>query len=115
MVYPNLPNMSNVIRAWMQPITFTVITKAIVDHQEVETESSVETTAVRVPLKPQELLVKPEGQRAWRWQHIFALTTLELNPDDVVVFDSIRYRVMAKQDFQEYGYIDYEICEDFSS
>lgn len=113
MVFSALPNMASAVSAWMQSLSFSLVTKTIVDFVETETLITVLTKGVRVPLKPQELLIKPEGQRSWRWEHIFALTTLELNIDDIIIFDSRKYRVMSKSDYSEYGYIDYQICESF--
>ncbi len=110
-----LPNMQNTLTDWFQRMTFTVITKAVINFQDVETE--VETTAlgVRQPFSARQLMMKPEGQRSWRWETIHADQSLILTVDDVVVFDSIRYRVMQIMQWKEYGYVEYHICQDYTA
>jgi len=110
---PALPQMGQAVAAWMQPLEFTLVGKEIVDHLVVETYISKRSFGVRAPLRPQELALKPEGQRAWRWEQIHALPGLGLAIDDIVVFSDTRYRVMSKQNFSEYGYVLYDICEAF--
>lgn len=109
----NLPNMSETIKNWFQNLTFKKIVKSIVDYQAVETETIISTKGVRQPFSPQQLKVKPEGQRAWKWETLHCLTNVVLVPDEIVEFNSIRYRVIEKKDYTEYGYIEYEIVQDF--
>ena len=108
-----MPNMGMAVAAWMQPLSFVLVGKEIVDHVETETFVTKRTFGVRAPLKPQELAIKPEGQRAWHWEKIHAHPNLALSVDDIIVFGELRYRVMGKSDYAEYGYIEYEICEGY--
>lgn len=109
----NLPNMSETIKNWFQNLTFKKIVKSIVNYQAVETETIISTKGVRQPFSPQQLKVKPEGQRGWKWETLHCLTNVVLVPDEIVEFNSIRYRVIEKKDYSEYGYIEYEIVQDF--
>lgn len=109
-----LPNMQDALADWFQMMTFTIITKETVDHELVETATVVAAKAVRQPLSAQKLMMKPEGQRAWRWEQLHAFPDLILKPDDVVVFNGIRYRVMDKLDYKEYGYLEYHITQDYT-
>lgn len=109
----NLPNMSETIKSWFQTLTFKKIIKSVVNFQAVETTTTVITKGVRQPFTAQQLKVKPEGQRAWRWETLHCLADVVLNPDEIVEFNSIRYRVIEKKDYTEYGYIEYEIVQDF--
>ena len=109
----NLPNMSETIKNWFQNLTFKKIVKSIVNYQAVETETIISTKGVRQPFSPQQLKVKPEGQRAWKWETLHCLADVALVPDEIVEFNSIRYRVIEKKDYTEYGYIEYEIVQDF--
>ncbi len=109
----NLPNMSETIKNWFQNLTFKKIVKSIVNYQAVETETIISTKGVRQPFSPQQLKVKPEGQRGWKWETLHCLTNVVLVPDEIVEFNSIRYRVIEKKDYTEYGYIEYEIVQDF--
>lgn len=109
-----LPNVSGAMRGWFQPLTFTSIVKSVVNHQLVEVETEVAGFGVRVPFSPQQFKLVPEGQRAWKWEAVYTLPSLILNPDDKMVFGGTTYRVMSKQDFKEYGYVLYSIAQDYT-
>ncbi len=108
-----LPDMSGTISGWFQNLTMTVVTKSVVNFETVEVLTPTDFMGVRQPLSPQRLAMKPEGQRKWRWEQIHCWPSLALTPDDIIVFQGTRYRVMAKKDYKEYGYLEYEIMEDF--
>ena len=113
MIKPALPNLESALGAWAQPLTFVEVVKELRDFKEVETYQARKTRGVRSPLRPQELALKPEGQRAWKWEKIHASPTLQLKIDAIIVFNDRRYRVMSKNDYAEYGYVEYDIVEDF--
>ena len=108
-----LPCLSAPVENWSQPIEFQIVGKRQVDFKTVETFITKMGKGVIRPLSPQQLALKPEGERAWRWKVIHSAFTLELNVDDVIQIDSIRYRVMSKTDSAQYGYFKYEIAEAF--
>lgn len=108
-----LPNLATAVMAWTQPFTFERITKAIVDFELVETRSLTAFTGVVAPLKQTDLEIKPEGQRQWRWLEIHSTTNLEFALDDRFVFKGKMYRVMAVNDWADYGYFRYEVAQAF--
>ena len=108
-----LPNLSNPIRAYMQPMILVKVTKSIVDYEESEVRTVIKTRGVRQPLPPQELEILQRGQRAWKWECLHLLPNVDLKPDDIVLYKDVRYRVKEKYDCTEYGYIEYSICQDF--
>ncbi len=110
-----LPDVGDVLMDWFQELTFTKITKTVVNYENVEAETEYTMHGVRQPLNAQQLEMKPEGQRRWRWEMIHALPTVELFNDDVVVFDGVRYRVKDKWNWKEYGFIEYHIVEDYEA
>lgn len=112
----SFPNMAGAIKAWMQPLVFVEVCKSQ-DEQFLTVESYVPRKAfgIRVPLKPQELMFKPEGQRAWKWEQIFSTPSLVLGIDAIIEFEKRRYRVMSKTDYSQYGYVIYDICQDFTA
>lgn len=110
----SLPNLSDAIMDWFQPMTFTVLTKTVVDHRVLETGTPVDTQGVRQPFSPQMLLMKPEGQRNWLWETFHCLPGIALKPDDVAVFNTVRYRVMQKLDWTEYGFLEFHLVQDYT-
>lgn len=108
-----LPNMSATITGWFQNLTFTKVVKTVVDHEVKEGYENISTSGVRQPFSPQQIKILPEGQRAWKWEMIHALPSLLLKIDDIIIFDNVRYRVMERLDYKEYGYVQYNICQDY--
>lgn len=109
----DLPNMSEVVSSFTQPITFVLITKSTVDGYLQETTHEIETRGMIVPLSPQRISIKPEGQRAWKWDQLFCLTDVSMNIDDQIIYDNEKFRIMSKTDYSKYGFIEYEIVQDY--
>lgn len=109
-----LPNMESTLLNYFQKLTFTTITKTTVNFEVVETETSVSFMGVRQPFSPQMLLMKPEGERSWKWEMIHSTPDLVLVVDDRITFGSVKYRVMQRLDYTEYGYLEYHIIADYS-
>ncbi len=108
-----LPQMGDTLRGWFQVMYFNVVTKRTIDAEVVESEETVKTHGVRQPLSRTKLEQKPQGQRAWKWDMVHAVPTLSLKLDDVVTYRGVRYRVMFRGDFPEYGYLEYHLVEDW--
>ena len=109
--FNTLPDVSDVLPDWFQPLTFDVITKSLVNYEVQEVTVTISTLGVRQPMTPQQLSIKPEGQRAWKWETLHCLPDIKLRIDDVVIFGGNKYRVMQKWDWAEYGYCEYHICQ----
>lgn len=108
-----LPDVSGALLSWFQPMTFQKIAKTLVNFSIVETPTSYDTQGVRQPFSPQQLAMKPRGQRQWHWETFHTIPGTVLVPDDVALFNGFRYRVMAKLDYSEYGYIEYHLVRDY--
>ena len=108
-----LPNVSTTLFNWFKEITFTLIRKNIIDFEDVEVETNSSFIGVVQPFNTQQLIIRTEGQRKWKWYMIHALPNLILKNDDVIIIDSIRYRVMERMDYKEEGYVQYNIVEDY--
>lgn len=109
--FGTLPNVSDVLPDWFQGMTFQLVTKTLVDYEVVESLTTINTQGVRQPMSAQRISLKPEGQRAWKWETIHCLPDVKLNIDDIILFGGVKYRVMHKWNWAEYGYLEYEICQ----
>ena len=108
-----MPSMATTIMGWEETMQFTIVNKTPVDHELIETsktpvilwfEGNVQ------PIHPKELLVKPEGERKFKWWHMF--TDMELEVDDIITDrNGNQYRVMASSDWSQAGYQDYQLIE----
>lgn len=108
-----LPNLSGPVKAYLQKITFDLVSKSIVDYEEKETRTTITTRGVRQPIDPQKLQITKEGQRAWKYECLHLLPKPQIKIDDVVIFNGVQYRVIEKYDCTEYGYIEYIIAQTF--
>lgn len=108
-----LPNVSGALLDWLQPMTFKVITKTVQRGDIIETATVYAGMGVRQPMKPQMLRMKPEGQRKWKWETFHTLPGTVLIPDDVIDFAGVRFRIMEKLDWTEYGYLEYHLVQDY--
>lgn len=113
--FNTLPDVSDVLPDWFQHLTFQLVTKVQQDYETVEVLTTIRTEGVRQPMSAQQLDLKPEGQRAWKWETIHCLPDVKLKVDDIIIFDGVKYRVMQKWNWAEYGYLEYEICQAFTN
>ncbi len=109
--YTGLPQVGDVLPSWFQTLTFTLVTKYLVDYEVQEVLVTITTQGVRQPMNAQQLSIKPEGQRGWKWETIHCLPNVKLKIDDIVIFDNVKYRVKERWDWSEYGYLEYHICQ----
>lgn len=109
-----VPDMSDVLTNWFQPMVFTKIVKEVINFQNVETPTEVDFQGVWQPLSAQKLMMKPEGQRKWSWFQVHAYTNLQLEPDEVITYLGIQYRVMARYNYDLYGYLEYHLILDYT-
>lgn len=110
----NLPNMSNTLTSWLIPLTLEKITQSIVNGDVVQTTQKIDFRGVWQALKDEQLQFKEEGQRSWSWYWLHAQAgTLNLQTQDKIIFNNVRYKVMTVKDYSIYGYIEYEVIKDF--
>ncbi len=109
-----VPNMMGSMDDWMQNLIFEQIVKTVIAGQVVETTTPINFWGVLQPLNGRELLLKPEGQRAWNWITVHTQIVLPLRPDDVIIFQSKQYRVMASKNYSIYSVYYYELGGDWT-
>ena len=109
-----LPQMNEPIEGWQITIQLIRVIQSIVDGDKVEKLVTINFRGTVQPLSAEQLQFKPENLRSWRWLWIHAVAgTLNLETGDKIIFNNIRYKVMAVKDYSLYAYIEYELCEDF--
>jgi hypothetical protein len=59
------------------------------------------------------LMLNKYGQRAWRGFDVFTNAALKLKFDDAVIYGDTQYRVLTDTPWENYGYMQYYIGEDF--
>jgi hypothetical protein len=110
----SLPNMMGTLGDWSRPIAMSIITKLTSNFQTVEEKRTIEFNGNILPMPAEQLRMKPEGERSWSWALLFAPSGVVLNTDDIVSIDGIPYRVMKRKNWSYYGFLCYEMIEDYT-
>lgn len=109
-----VPDVSGAMKDWFQPMTFELVTKTTEGFQVVETGDPINFMGIIQPLRERDLMIKPEGQRAWTWLLLHADPVLSLQVDEVVLYLGVQTRVMARKDYTIYGYVEYQLVQDWT-
>lgn len=110
-----MPQMRAAFGGWTIPIILTVFIEDVVDGLVRERTRSVKFQGVIQPLSPRMIALKPEGQRAWEWLQIHAITsTKDLAPNDRIEYQGNAYKVMGVNDYSKNNYIEYHVVKDYS-
>ena len=108
-----LPNLSDAVSSFMQRIDVGVIQKQQIDGYTQEITKYYKTQASIQPMS-ENLAIRKEGARSWRWYVIHVLSDVKLATDDVAVIRGARYRIMQKNNWDQYGFIEYHAIEDYT-
>jgi hypothetical protein len=94
-----IPDVSEALWDLTDAIEFRLVKKEAVDFQSKETLLDSEPfQGTLVPVPPTDLMVKPEGQRAWQWWTLF--TIMDLIPGaEVTTGDGKQFKVMSHLDW----------------
>lgn len=111
----NLPQVGVAMLSWFRPMVFGRIVTTVVNFVEKEIMEPFQFQGVWQVMSPQQLTIKPDYQRAWRWFMVHATPNLDLRPYEVINYEGTQYRVMSKSDYKEYGYVMYELCADWEN
>ena len=109
-----VPNLSRALRGWTKKKEIKLVTKDFVQGEKVEVETSIFAQVNKQPVPAREVKRKPESQQSWKWWSIIIQDrSVLLNPDDIVIIDSIKYRVENASDWRESGFTKYQCVEDY--
>lgn len=109
-----VPDVSGAMQGYFQPMIFEVVSKMVNGFQVVESGAPIKFQGVIQPFTERQLMLKPEGQRAWTWWTVHADPVLSLNVDDVGNINGVQTRVMSRKDFSLYGYMEYHMVQDWT-
>lgn len=108
-----MPTIQAALQIFEETIQFQLVTKTVVDGELAET-STVKPVlwfeGVLIPIHPRELLVKPEGQRKFKWWTLFS--DLDLKVDTIIKDqEGALYRIMNSTDWRDADYKQYQLIE----
>lgn len=109
-----MPKMRAAFAGWFQSIILNIVTQTIEDGLVIETIKQKSFRGIIQPLSAEELRLKPEGERSWPWLQIHAIAgSLNLNTNDKIQYNGIKYKIMAVLDYSLNGFIEYHGVRDF--
>ena len=108
-----LPDMSDVIIDYFQPMIFKQITKSIVAFKVVEVANVISTSGC-IQFNQVRTQFHKEGQQKWLSATLYCLPEVVLNNDDQIEYRGKKYRVVAKGDYSLHNFLEYYLTEDFT-
>jgi hypothetical protein len=110
-----VPRVADALRSYFRPISIGVVSSKIGEGGKLlETVKWQTFDGVVMPLRPERIENKPEGQRSWVWKALYTDGSVVLATDDVVQVGAERFRVNGRADYSDYGAVPYELCNDFT-
>ncbi len=115
-----IPNLFNALNNWLQTITFGKVTKSNVAFQAVEVMEEIVFQGTVQPFKARDLLLLPEGQRAWSWFQVITKAApggalINLDVDDVGIWNGIQTRVVSQTYNVLYGTLEMTWVQDYTN
>lgn len=111
-LFSGLPNVSDALRGWEQPLNIFKIKKTSENFEVKEEKINLKGMGVWQPMSFRNKSILPEGQRAWSWFTVHSHSDLNLDIDDIIERYGVKYRLMNKGSYPEYGYFEYNVCLD---
>lgn len=106
--------MSETIKPWFLNITFQTIKRDMVGADfEFQPVDTIKTKGVVQPPSPKDLKIMPEGAWAWEWLTVHCLPDVQIDTNQFIKYDDKVYKVMAKKNWEKYGYVKYTLLEAF--
>ena len=110
-----VPYMGKTLKGWTQKTNIKKVTQTIVNHKTVETESPITLKCNFQPMPAAKVNRKPEEQRTWKWWSIIVTEGELLKTDDIIIKDSVRYKIESVNNWTESGFQKYEAIEDYTA
>lgn len=108
--------MSAAFSGWTMPITLVVIKQRIIEGFNKDVGSNKTFNGTIQPLSPKQLILKPEGERAWEWIMIHCETgELLLDDGDRIVYNGKTYKVMGNNDYSLNNFNEYHLVRDYEA
>lgn len=111
----SLPKINIAFDGWEQEIELIKTTQSIVDYQTTNTEEIIIFRGVVQPLTAEKLNQKPIETRSWQWLqiHVRDDSEIDLTTNDLIGYESKKFKVMAKLDYKLYGYNEYHCVKNY--
>jgi len=96
-----LPNLSNTVKRFSQDVNLIRVTTTVINHKPVEEETNIAIKAVIQPADKEKLNI---DKIDYSLKYILINSTDEMRIKDKLEYKSTKYRIIAVEDFSDYGY-----------
>jgi len=109
-----MPQMSAAFEGWTTNLILKLVTQTITDGFVTDTTTDLNVFGTWQPLSPEEIALKPDGQRSWEWidLHIEG-SVLLFATNDRVMYGGLKYKIMAVKDYTLNNYSEYHLVLDY--
>jgi len=113
-----MPQINAAFSGWMNTISLVKITQVVGTGDDAglveDVEQIITFQGVIQPLKPSLIQLKPEGQRSFEWLQIHCFSgSLNLVPNDRIIWNDKKFKVMGQNDYSLDNFIEYHIIKDY--
>ncbi len=108
-----VPNVFTDFNDWFEPLTFGVVREENVNGYLKENITNIDTRGIIQPFGASAAKILPEGARYWEYRQVHCLPDVRLEIGSYILYKDLRYKVMARLDYSDYGYLEYHITEAF--
>ena len=109
----NMPNMSSTLNSWEIPMQLIKVTQTTSEGDASYNEQIFSFRGVLQPLKTEELLAKPEGQRSWNYYWIHTNSGLNFQTADKIIYQNTKYKITGVKDYTLNGFRELEVILDY--
>ena len=112
----NLPQVDEAIDGWEVDINANKKEQSLSQGDIVYKDIYVKLKGVLQPLRMDELELKDEAQRTWRWYWLHVKKNYPLlQVNQQVYIKGKKYKIMSVKDFSLNSYIEYEVILDYEN
>lgn len=98
-----LPDMSDVLDEFLQPVSLSTVTQSIVDHRPVDTESVAAIMAVVQPANREKL---NPAIVDWSLDYLQVHTKVSVKIGDFLTHSGLKYKAVELGNYSDYGYYE---------
>ena len=109
-----LPDVSGAVIQFLQPVTIGIINATQINGRtQTIVEKYCDTQGVRIATD-NKVVYSKTGERFWAHEDIYFMRDVILKIDDLFLFNQKQYRVLAIEQWTEYGYNKYTVLQDYT-
>lgn len=110
-----MPQMCAAFSGWAVNFTLSKVTQKNIEGDIVDITTTSDYKGTVQPLSPEQIKLKPEGQRSWEWLQVHVLIGADLVTNDRIIYDGKPYKVMFVKNYKLNNYMEYHLVEDYKN